>query len=632
MTPTEQRASDGIGSRILSGLAWKAGSQIILQITRMTVALVLARLLSPNDWGLAAMVLVFSGFVVVFTDNALGTALIQRRDLRAGDRSTVFWVSAGVGLVLMLAGIAFAGPLAGFYGEPDVRWLFVALSVGFLVSALGTTQMALLVREMEFRKLELRQIAATLVGATVGVTIAVLDRSAWAIVGQLLAEACVSTALLWVLTPWRPSFTFSTASLRRLGGFAGNVFAENMIWQAGRTLISVLIGRVLGAAALGTYALATTVILMPFARIAAPLQQVFFPAFSQMNDDRDRMADIWIRATRLVGMISIPSLVGLVIVAPDFVQVVLGSRWSDATTVIQILAIVGIIQSLHTLNGEVLMALGKAGTLLRYTILWTAGSLAAVAIGLQGDIVTVAACYAVATLLDGAAARLGHDARARNPALEVRQLAVRHRAGDRADGRRARRRPHRPRRGGSTGLVEARPPDCPRRRRLRPELHVARSRGHAGDQERDRPAEAPPRTARRAAGRRAAGALIPHFQAGKQAALADRLGPKPRNAGPTGIGGGETPSYDEIVLNEAAHREERTGLVSLTPRELEVLQMIAFGMTNAEAARRLHLSVHAIKFHLAAIYRRLGVNNRTEAAVTYLRSMNGSFEPSPQGD
>lgn len=86
------------------------------------------------------------------------------------------------------------------------------------------------------------------------------------------------------------------------------------------------------------------------------------------------------------------------------------------------------------------------------------------------------------------------------------------------------------------------------------------------------------------------------------------------------------------MLDEAARHEERVGLHALTPRELEVLQMIAFGMTNAEAARRMHLSVHAIKFHLAAIYRRLGVNNRTEAAVTYLRSMNGSLEPSAQGD
>jgi DNA-binding NarL/FixJ family response regulator len=86
------------------------------------------------------------------------------------------------------------------------------------------------------------------------------------------------------------------------------------------------------------------------------------------------------------------------------------------------------------------------------------------------------------------------------------------------------------------------------------------------------------------------------------------------------------------MIDEAARHEQRTGLMTLTPRELEVLQMIAFGMTNAEAARRLHLSVHAIKFHLAAIYRRLGVSNRTEAAVAYLRSMNGNLEPSPQSE
>ena len=166
------------------------------------------------------------------------------------------------------------------------------------------------------------------------------------------------------------------------------------------------------------------------------------------------MADIWIRATRLVGVISIPALVGLVIVAPDFVQVVLGSKWSDATTVIQILAVVGIVQSLHTLNGEVLMALGKAGTLLRYTMLWTAGSLAAVVIGLQGDIVTVAVCLRSRDAADRAVARLGHDARARDPALEIRQLALRRRAGDGADGRRRSSSP------GSGSSRQERRPGC----------------------------------------------------------------------------------------------------------------------------------------------------------------------------
>ena len=251
-------------------------------------------------------------------------------------------------------------------------------------------------REMQFARLELRQIAATLTGAAVGIGLAVADKGAWAIVGQILAEATMSTLLLWALSSWRPSFTFSKASLGRLGGFAGNVFAENVLWQAGRTVAGAMIGRSLGAAALGTYTLATTVILMPFARLAAPLQQVFFPAFSRISDDRERMADIWIRATRLVGAFSIPALVGLIIVAPEFVEVVLGPKWTEATTVIRILAVVGIVQSLHTLNGEVLMALGRAGTLLRYTALWTFATLTAVAIGLQWGLVGVAIAYTIA--------------------------------------------------------------------------------------------------------------------------------------------------------------------------------------------------------------------------------------------
>ena len=273
-----------------SGIAWKASSQVILQITRMVVALLLARLLTPHDWGLAGMVILFAGFTIVFTDNALGTALIQRRDVREEDKSTVFWFSAAVGLALAVAGVLVAAPLADFYDEPDVRWLFVAFSVGFIVNALGTTQMALLVREMQFRRLELRQMAATIVGAVIAISIALAGLGAWAIVGQLLGEAVISTVLLWLLTPWRPSFVFSTASFSRLGGFAGNVFAQNIVWQSARSLSGILIARVLGAAALGTYTLATTVILTPFVRIAAPLQQVFLPAFSEM---RRRAASEW---------------------------------------------------------------------------------------------------------------------------------------------------------------------------------------------------------------------------------------------------------------------------------------------------------------------------------------------------
>jgi O-antigen/teichoic acid export membrane protein len=393
---SDEHHHDGMVGRILSGLAWKAGSQVMLQITRLVVALFLARMLAPDDWGVAAMVLVFSGFVIVFTDNALGTALIQRRTIDEDDRSTVFWSSAGIGVLLALGGWALSGPLASFYGEPEVQPLFVVLSLSFFVATLGTTQSALLVRDMQFRILELRQMAATVVGAAAGIAVAIAGGGAWAIVIQQLADATTSTILLWILTPWRPKFRFSTASLRRLGGFAGNVFGENLLYQAGRNIANLLIGRFIGAAALGAYSLATNVILVPFSRIAAPLQQVFFPAFSRM-DDKERMADMWVRVMRLVGAISIPALVGLAIVAPEFVDVVLGDKWHAAIPVIQILAWAGLVQSLQTLNGEILLALGKASWLLGFTALWFVGSLTSFLVGVHWGIIGVAVAYAVVT-------------------------------------------------------------------------------------------------------------------------------------------------------------------------------------------------------------------------------------------
>ena len=365
------------------------------------VAIILARLLTPHDWGLAAMVLVLASLSVLFTDSALGTALIQKRTISEDDRSTVFWASVCVGVALALGGIALSGVVAAFYGEPDVKPLVVVLSLSFLVTSLAMTQTALLVRELDFRRLELRQMGATVAGATVGILVAVRGHGAWAIVLQQLTMAIVGTALIWALSSWRPHARFSFASLKSLGGFTGNLFAQNLLYQVGRSADKLLIGRYLGAASLGAYTLASTVILAPFNQIAAPLQQVLFPAFAQMQHDRVRLADVWIRVARLVGAISIPASVGLIIVAPDFVDAVLGERWSAATPVIQILAAVGLIQSLQTLNGEILLALGRAGTLLRFTILWFVASVGAIAIAIASGlgIVGVATAYAIATMI-----------------------------------------------------------------------------------------------------------------------------------------------------------------------------------------------------------------------------------------
>jgi O-antigen/teichoic acid export membrane protein len=388
-----------LNSLVLRGVGWKLTSQTVLQVLRLVIGLTLARLLTPDDYGLAAMALAASALVLVFSDLALGAALVQRKTLDEEQRSTVFWTGLAAGVFFTLLGLALAGPVAAFYGDPRAKGLFAALSLSFVLTSLGTTQRALLTREMNFRKLELRIMLGSLFGGIVGVAAAAAGAGAWAIILQQLVIAVTSTMLLWVVSPWRPRFTFSFATLKELGGFSGYVFGTRLVYALHENSLSVLIGRYLGAASLGAFSIAYTIVLLPLSRVAIPVGEVLFPAFSRMQDDTKRMAEFWIRAVQVLTALCAPALIGLVVVAPDFVDVVLGERWHDATPVIQILAWVGLVQSIQSWNGGILMGLGRARTLFFCTASFLVVYLSAFAFGLQWGIVGVAASYAVASTL-----------------------------------------------------------------------------------------------------------------------------------------------------------------------------------------------------------------------------------------
>ena len=275
----------------------------------------------------------------------------------------------------------------------------MVLSLGFAVTSLATIQSALLTREMNFKALEIRKMVGALVGAVVGITLAAKGFGPWAIVAQQTAVVFTSTVLLWAFLPWRPRLTFSRASLVDLGGFGARVFGTRTLFFINRNVDNLLIGRFIGAAALGAYSVSYNVMLVPFDQIAGPIQDVLFPAFSRMQDDPQRIGSAWLRVNRLVGAISIPSLLGLIIVAPEFVHVVLGGRWAAAVPVLQILAWVGLLQSLQRLNSSILAARDKTAQLLRYSIVVLFASLIAFAVGLHWGIIGVAAGYAISSTI-----------------------------------------------------------------------------------------------------------------------------------------------------------------------------------------------------------------------------------------
>jgi O-antigen/teichoic acid export membrane protein len=383
----------------MRGLVWVGASQVGLQLTRAAVAIAVARMLTPEEYGLAALALVFSSLVLVFSDLALGAALIQRKTLSAVDRDTAFWVTAASGVFFSVVGVALAGPIAALYGEPDAAPLLAVLSATFFIAAIGAPQQSLMIRDMDFRRVEMLPMAGAVGGGIAGVTIAALDGGAWAIITQYVVGTLLTTGLVWLRSSWRPRLAFSFASLRDLGGFSIYMLGHRMLYYVQMNGDRFLIGRFLGTSALGVYAVAYNTMLVPASKIGGPLQRVFSPAFSRIQDEPERIAAMWARVTRLMAAVSVPALAGLVVVAPDFVPVVLGDHWADAVPVVQILAWVGIVQALQTLNSDILMARDRTRTMFRFSIVVTAGHLIAFSLGLQWGVVAVAAAYAISTTL-----------------------------------------------------------------------------------------------------------------------------------------------------------------------------------------------------------------------------------------
>lgn len=389
-------SEDDLRQRVISGVGWKLGSQLVVQASRTGIGILLAHLLSPRDYGLAAMALIFTGLASIFTDLSLGAALIQRESLSEQDCSTAFWTTIAAGASCMAIGVASAPLVARFFSTPAVAPFLAVASASFLLSAIASTQTALLTREMQFRSLQLREMAAVVTGGLTGLAVAIAGFGPWAIVVQALAAEAVAVVLVWSFSPWRPRLTYSLASLRDLGSFGGATAVARVLSYFNVNVDNLLIARYVGAAPLGVYAIAYSVMFAPLVRIATPIQQVLFPAFARLQGDVPRLGSAWLRGNRVVAAISVPAFMGMAVVAPDFVPTVLGGRWEGAVPILQLLCLAGAAQSLQSLNWSVLQARGQTTLLVGFMVFSTIVTVGSFVVGVHWGVVGVAAGFAVA--------------------------------------------------------------------------------------------------------------------------------------------------------------------------------------------------------------------------------------------
>ena len=381
------------------GVAWKLGSFAATQFLRLATIVLIARVLAPEEFGVAAIALATWTVATVVTDLALGAALVQKAEIDESDRSTAFWASTGLGIVLALAGVACSGPVAEFFGEPDVRGLFAALALAVVFNSLASTHVALLTRAMDFRTLELISLAGAVAGAAGGIALALAGAGAWALVATALVGSAVSCALVWSRSGWRPALQFSHTRLRHLFGFALTLSGTRVVAALQRSGDRLLIGRFLGAPELGAYAVPAAIISVPATRLVDPIRSVLFPAFSRLQQSPAEVGDAWSRVTRLVCALLAPLIVALALAAPDVVELVLGSSWSEATPVLRIIALAALLQLASSMNAVVLAAIDRLSTVLVVFAATFLLSVGGFLIGQRYGLSGAAAGYAAATVV-----------------------------------------------------------------------------------------------------------------------------------------------------------------------------------------------------------------------------------------
>jgi O-antigen/teichoic acid export membrane protein len=393
------RPPEDLAARTVSGAAWSTLSIVGQRGLSLLSTLVLARLLAPSAFGLLGMAMVLTAAMYSFKDLGTAAALIQRQELNGQLASTLFWTNvligvAGAGLMLGVAPL-----VAKLYREPQVAHVFAALSVSFLVNSLGVVQRAVLARAMLFRRISVIQLFSSAASAAVGIALAIEGAGVWSLVAAVISETTTAVVLYWLASPWRPLWHLSFDDLRSVTPFSANLTAANLASYFMRNMDNALIGRFLGASALGYYALAYGLMMYPLYNVTWNLGTVLFPALSRIQEEDARFRQAYLRALSVIATITFPLMLGLLATADLLVSTCFGAKWAPMAPIVRVLAPVGMLQSISCTTGMIFTAKGRTDIQFRWALVEVSVILPAFVIGLRWGTIGVASGYAVAEFL-----------------------------------------------------------------------------------------------------------------------------------------------------------------------------------------------------------------------------------------
>jgi len=372
------------------------GGQLILAVAYNAI---LARLISPHDFGLVAMAMVVAGFLQVFKDAGLSTATIQRADITYAQVSNLFWVNVAVGGTAMVGMAATAPLVAWFFHEPELVGISVALSIGFLLEGFVVQQVAILNRQMRFTLLSGVELGCAAAGFLIGAIMALTDWGYWSLVCATLSTAALRVTTVWSLSRWRPQKPAPGSGTGPLVRFGADLTLVGVVYAVSRGCDSLLIGRYLGSDAVGLYSRATALVTRPLERLIAPIYAVIVPALSRLQTEPERYRNAFVQVFDGLTIAAF-LLAGLLFpLSNALVKVVLGDNWDAAAPIFAALTPAFVHLPLATATSWLYTSQGRGRDLLVTACAGSAVLVGAFLAGLSFGATGVAIAYSASSLL-----------------------------------------------------------------------------------------------------------------------------------------------------------------------------------------------------------------------------------------
>ena len=353
--PSQEQLAD-VPRKMAKGAAWMVGMRLTDRMLGLISTMVLARVLVPGDFGVVAMATALLGMVEILSAFSFDLALIQNQNARRSDYDTAWTFNVFFGALTALVLCGLAGLAASFFLEPRVQGVIYCLALGVLIQSFQNIGVVAFRKELDFNKefwlIILQRLTAT--GITIALAFAL--RSYWALVIGIVVSKTAGVVISYVLHPYRPRFCLSSAS--GLMAFSAWMLANNVVVFAAIKGYDFIVGRLAGVHALGLYSVAYEVSNLPTTEIVNPISRAIFPGLAKIAHRRQELRATFLHVAALVAIVTFPVGVGIVILSEPLVRVLLGTQWLAAAPLVAILAIYGVLRSLHAGTGDVYLALG----------------------------------------------------------------------------------------------------------------------------------------------------------------------------------------------------------------------------------------------------------------------------------